>query len=254
MNVGNGGAFPVIYVNRFLKIAEMARMEDEEVLEVFRKIIKKATTGEYKDKREFINKQYEKMKKNIREYVRIGLRDVKDDDIVSYPFTNDTQKYLFAAIEENEEKFGKIDLTKEMFEKGIFGMTETELWRIAEENMAKEAYIEHFIDTVKELIGIVPEDEFTKYAYVVTNKHRTMGAGAIASRKVLKKLKETLGTNNMVVLPMSIDSVMVFPAIQPVIDNMKFIEHALKKCGEEDLDEWQRINNKAYVMMLPKEF
>lgn len=143
-------------------------------------------------------------KENNAEYLsNMAYTDTKTDLAIIYSI----------VLSSDDSGMANVKITKQMLEK--YGITMTELKKVAFKNAESLYEFKNIMDELMELMGIESEEMAREMGierspmWVLSTEDRTNGAGMMFVPKVMKAIKERLGIEQFYILPSSIHEVLV---------------------------------------------
>ncbi len=246
---GKGNCSPNIYLNKFMKDVENGvdiKSITDEILCIADQHdglnfdIENTLTREYILSHVCIAVQRESTEKLIK-------RNCEFEGLESY-------LYLRVKVEGTE---GSIKLSDMILKRT--GLSESEVWEQAEENLRKETVIAPVYDMVCDLMKESGRDpllseekrqemmeESDRAMYVITNKAKYYGASAILDRENIKSLAEKCGVKDFIVIPSSKHEMILVPG--RVEFDLNLICDMVKEINETMVSPEDRLTDRAYRM------
>ena len=217
---------PVFHIDDIIKKAESigatARAVAEEMLDIHNDAIRES---EELDKPLLFSK--ENFKKNL--YVAVQ-KESKEDIIKRKTEFEGIEKYLFLRINAIET-FWTTKIKRGMLQN--IDMAESEAWKIAEENLAKEIQIARMTS---------PFVQEEKKMFIISNK--------VMFREAVKVFSEIENVKRIIVIPSSIHEMILIPCYEneDVEEELKRCSEIVELVNEEKVDPTERLTNRAYLI------
>lgn len=192
-------------------------------------------------------------KESIFQNVYIGLQKASTDEILVKKEVEDLdgiESYLYVRMDENESGYYlTMKITKEFSE--IMNIQEDELWKQAEVNTNNETVLMNYDEYICKVLGEEYEGETFVPMYILTTSHLKQGASAILNRNILKEFCKKFDTNQIVVIPSSINEMILFPGT--IIKDERDIDYfsaMVWEINRTEIAPHKRLTDKAYVLNL----
>lgn len=231
---------PIIYMENIMESAEIKGLNKMEVVDEVIKIYESNKGKIGKDiLRRLTDPQW------VLDHIQIAVQKESTQDIMKKELKDfeGIEAYLTIMFGSDDAYCSNICLNKEQL--SSFGSTE-ELWKKAYQNLCNNTYIEGMTKALNGLNGMQEKEEENEQMYIVSNKNRIKGAGAILNRKALKELAERRGVHKIFVFPSSIHEMLV------LIDDGSYTLDALSslvtEINADHVAPEEQLTNRAYVL------
>ncbi len=181
----------------------------------------------------------------ITSHVHIGVQKEGTEELVKRqsPFEG-IEEYLYITDEMNKQGF-TVKLKPHMLE--IAGLTQSELFKVAEENNHKEFTAKPLIDIIGGIMGEeISEDCGVAPMYVISNKSNMKGASAMLDKKGIGELADRIGVHEFVLLPSSIHECILVPKMDNT--EMEMFENMVKEINATIVDPLEKLVDRAYLL------
>ncbi len=193
---------PNIYTDDFIEKAERESLSVSEIADEIERIVRQCDTNF--DVSMFSDKDY------VLSHIRLGLQATGTEDIVKRPSNFEgLEEYLYLEGSRGTEHFS-VKVKKEILNNADVAFNIA--WSRAEENSHKETTIQPLFSVIANMMG--EENPIcNEYApiYVVSNKAQFRGASGITDHEALRKLADSIGIRDFVILPSSIHECILIP-------------------------------------------
>ena len=176
--------------------------------------------------------------------LRIGLQAESEEWIVKKDTDYDgIESYLYVFCGEKEGEIRTAKVAYHMLTE--VGIAVKEAWKRAEKNTFSDICVEHIM---KLLLGISEEEAnlFGTPMYVVTNKRAYRGASVILHDETLKKFRDKLQAEKIVIFPSSIHECIVIPYDESI--SIEQMSDMVRTINATDVEEEDVLSNKAYIV------
>lgn len=177
----------------------------------------------------------------MKDNIYIGLRKRSSTHGLKRPSDlPDIEEYVYMVLDEGTARL------LNGIEK-VSGMTESEIWKAAEENTKKEAVITPLGKLIAEAEGIEYDEahDSLKHVEVLTNTRKVYGASAMISKELLKEFAERHNVKNVIIIPSSVHEVLVMPEGEIELSN---ISRLVAGINQRLVSESDRLADKAYMI------
>lgn len=187
----------------------------------------------------------------LLENVYLGLQKKTNEEIVKkfYPDFNDLEGYLYLRAPGENGAFYTMNITSSHLTKA--GITEEELWEVAEKNTRSEAKIQNIFDFMDKSLDI-PSNEVLEVdfpMYTLTNEILMKGAAAVLCKSLLSDFAKEQNAKRIFVLPSSIHEVILLP------DDGKYTEEdicwmneTVRIANATDLEPQEVLSDRVYIV------
>lgn len=172
----------------------------------------------------------------------VGIQRASEQELVKRPceeMNGDTELYLYARCSNSEDGFFSCKINHSILSQ--IDCTEEEAWERATENSCEESTLKSMSEL---LFGFSDEDDML---FVLSNNSGVNGASSIVNRALLKDFATKKGTSELIILPSSVDELIVIPSNMADYDN-DTLEHIVKGANEEAVEPRKRLAERAYFL------
>ena len=226
------GVAPVIYTDKILKLAKKQGQGIEWVTKTILEILKETE----KNKKEFLLQELQD-REFILSHLSIAVQKESSQEFIKRPSgLEGIEAFLYITLTDEYGREYCISDIDEILSR--VGVKTEEAWKRAEQNLCEDTVI----ISMSELL----DDDGGMPLYIITNKAKEKGAGAILNHKALAEFAKEHNTNKLIVLPSSIHEMLL------VTDTDKFsleeFSQMVVTANEEVVAPEERLTNRAYIM------
>lgn len=192
----------------------------------------------------------------ILAHVMLALQQASDEPLIKRNCEDfpDLEKYLYVEGHSPNHGSWKMKLNESILANA--GLEENEVWLAANHNTFADGntIIQSLTDILCSMQELDEEDEETLRSlgipmYVVSNKSRVNGAVQVLDRKAIMNFAEQHGVNRLIVLPSSINEVIVIPLNDTELDLRDFSQ-MVESVNQTQLASEEVLSSHAYVLHL----
>lgn len=153
--------------------------------------------------------------------------------------------YVLIELKEN----GIATMPVKVSQLKMWGIEETELFRVAKENVQKQfpAELRQMKEVIAEMLGIDVVQDEEDFMYVLSNEIRSFGAVCIIYDNILELIAGEL-KENYYIIPSSIHEVIIVP--ESKAPRKEEIEKMIKEINETQVEEEEVLSNSVYFYNL----
>lgn len=235
--IGTGSCRPVIYPTSFGTV--------DEAVELCKELATRkepAFMETFKDK--LGSKEY------VNQNLRLGIRPRSNDGAATRPFL-DLELYVYIILDQD---CGITSATVNRMNIEVLGLDEDEMFTTATDNMCFE------VDTIANIMRkmmasggvtddvaelMAEEEENEKPMYVMTTPNRFRGASVMTQTDLLYELADTLGEDELVIMPSSIHEVIAVPYDRTV--SPEHFKYMVTSTNETEVEPDERLSDNVYL-------
>ncbi len=196
-------------------------------------------------------------KENILNNIRPRLWSISNkdhlerDDVAMKDFDEtDLVITFYVTIEglTDTDGMASMQITNNILE--MCDLTVDEAYAAAVDNVKNDVSISSVFQVLKELMtgeldNLFEEAPVDDSMWVVTNSHKTQGAGCILSKDVLAQLAERMNVKSFYILPSSVHEVIAIPASST--DDVDALASMVKEINRTEVDPQERLTDSVYL-------
>lgn len=231
---------PVIYTERMIEKANETGESKETVVDMIVQLFEKSRNVEFSVEK-LMDKEF------ILSHVFVAVqKEGKQELVKRNSVLEGIEAYLYIRDEIGDCENGSIKLTVEMLE--MAGISVEEAWERAMENLHRETEIENLTAM---LCGMVGEEfgldmETSVPLYILTNRVRCMGAGAILDRVALQEFAKRHHTKKIVVFPSSVHEMILLPDAE--LFELDVMSQMVADINASEVSPEERLTDRAYIL------
>lgn len=184
----------------------------------------------------------QKAEEFLRKALRVGLRKITDDDMVTEPsIYTGLEKYIFLEAVDGEQvrTCSSPDVLRQFC--ALAEISTNEIWRIAKQNTREHT----LIATMGEMLGEEEIDTEPPQLYVVTLDTGRRGAGAAALAWTIADFVKQHNAHEVMVIPSSIHEMLFIPDFPGSVEDLtKLVEEV----NRNEVEPEERLIDKAYLL------
>ena len=232
---------PCIYITEELRKLENA----VEACDVIERRLGKKQELSIGDPNELVSKE------NILKRVVIGVQRSSDQKLIkrSSEFEG-IEQFLYISGDNKDGSSWRVKLSKALLDNA--GLSDKEVWDRAEINTFSEENIciKPMRSVFEEILGKLDNPcEYDVPMYVVSNRKRLNGAVQIFNKKAIKSWAESLGYDNLFMLPASVHEVILVP-VEVCHMNFEELNLMVREINTCEVDPIDQLSDHAYLMEL----
>lgn len=235
---------PIIYIDDIIEEAEIIGKDVDYVIGNIVRLYKEHKAPD-------INVELLSNREYILNNLRLAIeRSCEAEEFVRRPSRFEgIDEYLLITMEIGSDEIGSVRVSKRILEEA--GITEAEAYEKADANNAENAEFQSLLGVVKKLMSAdemasleLPEIH-EKEPLIVTNKTRVKGAGVILNQTVLDNLFAHFGKDEFLMIPCSINEVIVMPYDGSPIE---LFNETVRQVNSTEVRPEEQLADQAYLI------